>query len=274
MKTAEILRKSVLNPGNNWITLLNSANLSKKNAVTPVNFHLYHYAGNNPVRYTDPDGRNVKDADNSTFTKNYPNTLIGTSQNTISSVGCVLNAYYRIAVGLGYTGTITRANKIAKKHKLYSNGCDLTTEDGVKLVNLLLKKEGVTKRIRFDKKITGDVSSICTKINELEEAVNNYYITIRIKYNEKAKKNLQGKGHHMNIPHNSVYGENEGFNISDTYSSTWISSMKDSEVRGFDVDRLDVFEVYDVKKNWSMIDKESMRQEYKNWSMIDRESMK
>ena len=57
MKTAEILKKSVLTPGNNWISLLNSANLSKKKAVTSVNFHLYHYAGNNPIKYTDPDGR-------------------------------------------------------------------------------------------------------------------------------------------------------------------------------------------------------------------------
>ena len=67
MKTAKILKKSVLNPGNNWITLLNSANLSKKNAVTPVNFHLYHYAANNPVRYTDPDGRLTFDEETKTI---------------------------------------------------------------------------------------------------------------------------------------------------------------------------------------------------------------
>lgn len=24
-----------------------------------VNLHVYHYAGNNPVKYTDPDGRDI-----------------------------------------------------------------------------------------------------------------------------------------------------------------------------------------------------------------------
>ena len=28
-----------------------------------VNFQLYHYAGNNPVKYTDPDGKKMRSKD-------------------------------------------------------------------------------------------------------------------------------------------------------------------------------------------------------------------
>ncbi|MBP3846675.1 hypothetical protein J6I39_02885 [bacterium] len=35
----------------------NGCFLAKKGCVGRVNFNLYHYAGNSPVKYTDPDGR-------------------------------------------------------------------------------------------------------------------------------------------------------------------------------------------------------------------------
>jgi len=35
----------------------NSCFGAKKGCVGHINFNLYHYAGNSPVKYTDPDGR-------------------------------------------------------------------------------------------------------------------------------------------------------------------------------------------------------------------------
>ena len=40
-----------------------------------VNFHLYHYAGNNPVKYTDPDGKFI-------------GVIIGAAVGTVVSGGC------------------------------------------------------------------------------------------------------------------------------------------------------------------------------------------
>ena len=56
-----------------------------------VNLHLYHYAGNNPVKYTDPDGKNIFDDIGSAVknawekTVGVANTAKDTVVNTISA---------------------------------------------------------------------------------------------------------------------------------------------------------------------------------------------
>ena len=64
-----------------------------------VNFHLYHYAGNNPVKYIDPTGRKIINTDvwyakdfMQMFDATWPN-----STETIARTGCTLIASNRVA---------------------------------------------------------------------------------------------------------------------------------------------------------------------------------
>ena len=50
-------KKKHVSHAKSWISMLNSAGIHQKTASVPAYNNLYHYAGNNPVKYTDPDGR-------------------------------------------------------------------------------------------------------------------------------------------------------------------------------------------------------------------------
>ena len=55
MRNAE--KKFCTQNSHNWLSAVKFAETRRKLRLVPTNANLYHYAGNNPVKYTDPDGR-------------------------------------------------------------------------------------------------------------------------------------------------------------------------------------------------------------------------
>ena len=57
MTSAE--RKNYRASSKSWLSAAKFIEKRKTPALAPTNCDLYHYAGNNPVKYTDPDGKNI-----------------------------------------------------------------------------------------------------------------------------------------------------------------------------------------------------------------------
>ena len=57
MRNAE--KKFCTQNSHNWLSAVKFAETCRKLRPVPTNANLYHYAGNNPVKYTDPDGKVV-----------------------------------------------------------------------------------------------------------------------------------------------------------------------------------------------------------------------
>ena len=54
-----VLEKRYIEYSQNWLSAVKFAETRRKSALRPSNGSLYHYAGNNPVKYTDPDGKSI-----------------------------------------------------------------------------------------------------------------------------------------------------------------------------------------------------------------------
>ena len=57
MNTRAAERKNYQSSSKNWLSAVKFAEKRRIRLGAPANCDLYHYAGNNPVKYTDPDGR-------------------------------------------------------------------------------------------------------------------------------------------------------------------------------------------------------------------------
>ena len=174
-----------------------------------VNLHLYHYAGNNPVKYEDPDGRIVRSANSSIMMADSSDNL-GTSQEKICNVGCVLTAYTRIAAALlGSSISVNDANAYANEHNLFSKKNLLTPEAGAALINGLLEEKGVTDtKVQFVGSFKSDKQdNMIFAIGRTENFADEYFVNGRIETTNKA--GTETYGHHVNINHDAVFADTE-----------------------------------------------------------------
>jgi RHS repeat-associated protein len=141
-----------------------------------VNLHVYHYAGNNPVRYVDPNGMIIEDVDGTMVQQNSMEQL-GTENTTIYDEGCVLTAVTRIANAIsGNSFSLEDANEMALNKNLYSGeGGSLTVQSQAALIGFLTGE-------KIDHQtISGTMgTTIIPELNDLEASDTSYYVTGRM----------------------------------------------------------------------------------------------
>ena len=113
----------------------NSQNLPGMGGIfNTMNLQLYHYAGNNPLKYTDPDGKIIINTNvwyAKDFMQMHGNTTWPNSSENISTSGCTLIAANRIANvaihDFGYSMDSPRASSV---HTMLDNS-SLTSSNGM-----------------------------------------------------------------------------------------------------------------------------------------------
>ena len=159
----------------NWISLIKFVENRSKQKVRLPYCNLYAYGANNPIHYTDPDGRtNV--AITSTYKMNsttnglldYIQRIKGTTgpinKNRIADAGCAITAIANLASMLGFDYTPATVNS----GNLVSDG------------DVQWKKAADTFGLSFS---SGEVPFTYAMFDEQEnDSQHNYYTIIRVQY--------------------------------------------------------------------------------------------
>lgn len=199
----------------------------------------------------DPTGLIIRDID-ATLKQDSSTATLGnggkSGKENIKNYGCVLTSFVRMANALsGNKFSLEEANEMAMDMKLYTNGNELTPENGAELVNALVNNP--TKTLIFTGSVEGNDGRLGSKLNKLENSDDSFFVSGRMHTtNEKKDENYD---HQININSESVHAGditkiNEPFiiNVVDTSNANRKSTA--DTTRNNDLYRVDYFEVIDT----------------------------
>lgn len=175
-----------------------------------VNFHLYHYAGNTPIKFVDPTGREIVDADYAIFQQNSKGNLNET-QDSIFDYGCTLTTYTRMARGLGANISVDEANTIATKTGCFTSPNLLTPESGAKLINGILKSKGISDiSVSYSSSFHNENTpyDLCNAVDSYmsyDLSNDDYFCSARIYTNGTNPDDYFG--HTTNVPSDAAFGD-------------------------------------------------------------------
>ena len=145
-----------------WILASSYQKFRRNSALIPANAGLFHYAGNNPVRYIDPDGRLQRNAQNQLQAKQF--AQIKTKDGTIYDVFLLKTDKKRTIFGFRNVknpDVIDISGQALADSKFSLNPADVTYSDFKKLSEW--SGESISRDSNLDRVLEDDCSKVSKK---------------------------------------------------------------------------------------------------------------
>ena len=144
-----------------WILASRRTGFRRNSALIPANAGLFHYAGNNPVRYIDPDGRLQRNAQNQLQAKQFAQIK---TKSTIYDVFLLKTDKKRTVFGFRDVKNpyvIDISGQALADSKFSLNPADVTYSDFKKLSEW--SEESISKDSNLERVLEDDCSKVSKK---------------------------------------------------------------------------------------------------------------